>query len=369
MTQGRMLQKSSEKVRGLVYPYGQKVNPEPGQPVEVAEGVYWVRFSMPMSLDHINLWLLEDGDGWTVVDTCLAIRSAREQWEALFSGFMGGKPVTRVICTHLHPDHVGLAGWICERFDCELWMAREEFLMCRSLVGDTGRAAPDVAVRFYRAAGFDEDQIEAYKNRFGRFGSAVSALPDSYRRMQGGETIRIDERYWQLVVGSGHSPEHIALYCPALKLLISGDQILPRITPNVSVFPTEPKGDNLREWLRSSTRIRDTLPDDVLVLPAHEAPFYGLHVRLTQIIESHERDLDRLYAHLDEPRRAIDCFPPLFKREIDDNSIQLAIGETLAHLNCLIGRRLVAREQDRDGVDWYVQKTDIFEDEVWSTGY
>ena len=133
------LEKKSETVRGLVYPYGHKANPKPGQPVMVAEGVYWVRFSMPMSLDHINLWLLEDGDGWTVVDTCLNIESAREQWESLFKGFMGGKPVIRVICTHLHPDHVGLAGWICERFDCELWMAREEFLMCRSLVGDTGR--------------------------------------------------------------------------------------------------------------------------------------------------------------------------------------------------------------------------------------
>jgi glyoxylase-like metal-dependent hydrolase (beta-lactamase superfamily II) len=360
------LEKNSETVRGLVYPFGKKANPPPGEVVLVAEGVYWVRFSMPMSLDHINLWLLEDGDGWTIVDTCLNIPSAREQWETLFEGFMQGKPVKRVICTHLHPDHVGLAGWICERFDCELWMAREEFLMCRALVGDTGRPAPEVALRFYRAAGFNEAQLEAYRKRFGRFGSAVSCLPDSYRRLQGGETIRIDERYWQLVVGSGHSPEHMALYCPALKLLISGDQILPRITPNVSVFPTEPRGDTLKDWLNSNTRIRESLPDDVLVLPAHEAPFYGLHVRLTQIIESHERDLDNLYAHLAEPRRAVDCFTALFKREITENSIQLAAGETLAHLNCLIGRRLVQCERDADGVDWYIQKADIFEDEVWN---
>jgi glyoxylase-like metal-dependent hydrolase (beta-lactamase superfamily II) len=360
------LEKNSETVRGLVYPFGKKANPTPGDVVLVAEGVYWVRFSMPMSLDHINLWLLEDGDGWTIVDTCLNISSAREQWEALFEGFMQGKPVKRVICTHLHPDHVGLAGWICERFDCELWMAREEFLMCRALVGDTGKPAPEVALRFYRAAGFNEEQLEAYQQRFGRFGMAVSSLPDSYRRLQGGETIRIDERYWQLVVGSGHSPEHMALYCPALKLLISGDQILPRITPNVSVFPTEPKSDTLKDWLNSNTRIRESLPDDVLVLPAHEAPFYGLHVRLTQIIESHERDLDNLYVHLAEPRRAVDCFSALFKKEITENSIQLATGETMAHLNCLIGRRLVQVERDADGVDWYSQKADIFEDEVWN---
>ncbi len=361
------LDKASETVHGLSYPWGRKADPGRGEPVKVAEGVYWVRFSMPMSLDHINLWLLRDGDGWAVVDTCLALDSARDQWESLFEGFMGGERVTRVICTHMHPDHVGLAGWLCERFNCELWMSRAEFLMCRSLVSDTGRDAPEAGLNFYRAAGFNEQQISDYKKRFGGFGRAVHRLPDGYRRIRGGDTLRIDDRYWQLIPGSGHSPEHIALYCPALKLLISGDQILPRITPNVSVFPTEPNGDNLRDWLLSSAQIREIVPDDVLVLPAHEAPFYGLHVRLTQIIEGHERDLDRLWEHLAEPRRAVDCFSALFKREIDDNSIQLAIGETLAHLNCLMGRRLVQRQQDAEGVDWYSQVTDIFEDEAWST--
>ena len=170
-------------------------------------------------------------------------------------------------------------------------------------------------------------------------GRAISTLPDSYRRLLAGETILINDRYWQLVGGSGHSPEHMCLYCPALKLFISGDQVLPRITPNVSVFPTEPRGDTLKDWLNSNARIRERLPDDVLVLPAHEAPFYGLHVRLTQIIEAHERDLDNLYEHLAERRRAVDCFPALFRREITEQVIQMATGETLAHLNCLIGRR------------------------------
>jgi glyoxylase-like metal-dependent hydrolase (beta-lactamase superfamily II) len=344
-----------EKVRGLVYPYGAKAEPAAGEPQEVAEGVYWVRFAMPMSLDHINLWLLEDGDGWTVVDTCLDIDSARDQWLQLFDGFMAGRPVNRVICTHMHPDHVGLAGWFTQRFDCELWMSREEFLMCRMLRGDTGREAPDVAIRFYRGAGYDEAQLDAYRARFGRFGQSITPFPDSFRRLLDGETIQINGRYWQLVVGSGHSPEHMSLYCPALKLLISGDQVLPRITPNVSVFPTEPRGDTLKDWLHSCARIREQLPDDVLVLPAHESPFYGLHVRLTQIIESHERDLDALYDYLTEPRRAVDCFPALFKRSIDEGSIQLATGETLAHLNCLVGRRLVERERDANGVDWYSQ--------------
>ena len=350
-----MLPDAPETFRGLRYPYGRKINPEPGVPEQIAEGVYWVRFPMPMSLDHINLWLLEDDDGWTIIDTCLNIRQAREIWESLFEGFMAGKRVHRVICTHMHPDHVGLAGWLTERFDCQLWMSREEFLMCRSLTSDTGRPAPEVALRFYRAAGYNDEQLEKYRKRFGGFGKAVYALPPSYRRLVDRETLTIGGRYWQVIVGSGHSPEHVCLYCPALKLLISGDQVLPKITPNVSVFPTEPDGDPLKEWLRSSSRIREILPNDLLVLPAHEAPFYGLHVRLSQLLEGHKQDLNELFDLLSERRRAVDCFEALFNRAIDDNSLGLATGETLAHLNCLLHRGRISRELDDDGIYWYQQ--------------
>ncbi|MEZ5570448.1 MAG: MBL fold metallo-hydrolase [Halioglobus sp.] len=350
-----MLETSPEQYRGLTYPWGRGANPAPGEPQRIADGVYWARFAMPMALDHINLWLLEDGDGWTVVDTCLNLPDARATWERLFSGFMQDRPVKRVICTHMHPDHVGLAGWLTGRFNCELWMPREEFLMCRAMTADTGRPAPEVAIRFYRAAGYDEAQLEDYRRKFGNFGRAIAPLPDSLRRLVDRETITIGGRYWQVIIGSGHSPEHATLYCPALKLLISGDQVLPRITPNVSVFPTEPEGDPLNEWLRSSARLREILPDDLLVLPAHEAPFYGLHVRLSQLIEGHKDDLDSLFDHLTQPRRAVDCFPALFNREIGGESISLAIGETLAHLNCLLGRRQITRTMDDQGVNWYQQ--------------
>jgi glyoxylase-like metal-dependent hydrolase (beta-lactamase superfamily II) len=350
-----MPETKQEVYRGLSYPWGRGADPAPGEPFKVADGVYWARFAMPLSLDHINLWLLEDGDGWTVVDTCLNLPDARETWERLFSGFMGGRPIRRVICTHLHPDHVGLAGWLTERFDCTLWMSREEFLMCRAMAADTGRPAPGVAIRFYRGAGYDDEQLEQYRQIFGNFGRAIAPLPDSFRRLVDRETITIGDRYWQVIIGSGHSPEHATLYCPALKLLISGDQVLPRITSNVSVFPTEPEGDPLTEWLQSCNRLREILPDDLLVLPAHEAPFYGLHVRLNQVIEGHKRDLGSLWEFLSEPRRAVDCYPALFQRNIDGGSMGLATGETLAHLNCLLGRRSITRSTDEEGVNWYVQ--------------
>ena len=202
------------------------------------------------------------------------------------------------------------------------------------------------------------EQLEKYRQRFGGFGKAVYELPPSYRRLVDRETISIGGRYWQVIVGSGHSPEHVCLYCPGLKLLISGDQVLPRITPNVSVFPTEPDGDPLKEWLRSSSRIREILPDDLLVLPAHEAPFYGLHVRLSQLLESHKKDLDQLFHHLETPRRAIDCFSALFNREIDEHSLGLATGETMAHLNCLMHRGRVTRTLDAQGIYWYQQIPD-----------
>ena len=353
-----MLQEHHEIYRGLQYPFGREIDPPPGEPQRIAEGVYWVRFPMPMSLNHINLWLLEDGDGWTIVDTCLALPQARELWEALFSGLMAGRPVHRVICTHMHPDHVGLAGWLCERFGCALWMTRSEYLTCRNLVADTGREAPRAALEFYTRAGYDAAQLDAYRARFGFFGKAVAPLPDSYRRLMDMETLSIGGRYWQIVVGSGHSPEHACLYCPSLKLLIAGDQVLPRISPNVSLFPTEPEGDPLKAWLYTSARLRERLPEDLLVLPAHEAPFLGLHTRLSQLIDGHEQDLDKLLEHLAEPQRAVDCFPALFRREIDGGSLGLATGETLAHLNCLLGRRRIRRYLGDDGVYRYVQDPD-----------
>ena len=353
-----MLQRTDEHYRGLTYPWGRQQAPEPLKPFAVAEGVWWVRMPMPMALDHINLWLLEDGDGWTVVDTGLASEDSRAIWEGLLKDFMGGKPIIRVICTHMHPDHIGLAGWLCEKFDCPLWMTREEYVMCQLMASYTGRDAPKAGVDFYRGAGFDEKQLDQYRRRFGTFGAMMAPMPHCFRRMVDRETITIGDRYWQVIVGSGHSPEHACLYCPALKILIAGDQILPRITPNVSVFPTEPEGNPLAEWMDSNARLLNILPNDLLVLPAHQNPFHGLHIRLNQIIDSHRQGLQSVYDYLSESKRAVDCFPSLFTREISDKLIGLATGETLANLNLLLQRGNISRSTDEAGVHWYTQNPD-----------
>jgi glyoxylase-like metal-dependent hydrolase (beta-lactamase superfamily II) len=340
--------------KGLTYPFGKGWAPKGGCVFKVADSVHWLHMPMPGSLDRINLWLLEDGDGWTIVDTGLGLPSAEEVWEDVSANTLDGKPVKRVIVTHMHPDHIGMAGWLTRRFDCELWTSREEYLMCRNLVSDTGKEAPSAALDFYHAAGMSHGELENYKAKFGNFGRMVSQLPDSFRRLQDRETILIDNRYWQVVMGNGHSPEHACLYCPALKLLISGDQVIPRISSNVSVWPTEPHGDPLADWLHSCKSLVKLLPTDLLVLPAHQEPFYGLHTRLNQLIESHTKALHRLFDHLSEPRTVVDCFSMLFRSEIGNDVKIMAIGEAQAHLNYLLHRQMITRER-RDGVDYYQQ--------------
>ncbi len=266
----------------LDYPIG-KI-PGPAQAVKIADGVHWIRMPLPFALDHINLWLLEDGDGWTLVDTGIKLTEIRHLWEKVFEGPMGGRPVKRIIVTHMHPDHFGLAGWLATRFRAPLWMTRLEYLVGRSLALDSWDEMPWEIVDFFIRAGFDGDALEAVKQSgYGRFSDDVIRPPAAFRPIRDTESIRIGNYDWQVVVGRGHSPEQATLHCPALGILIAGDQILPRITPNVSVFAAEPEANPLQAWFASLERFRE-LPDDLLVLPSHNEPFLGLHTRIDAIL-------------------------------------------------------------------------------------
>lgn len=333
--------------------YEFSASPEPGGTLQVAGGVHWLRMPLPFALAHINLWLLEEGDNWAIVDTGVATEESRSVWERTFAGCMRGRDPSRVIVSHLHPDHAGGAGWLTARFDVPLYMTREEYLLCRVLVADTGRMAPEAGDRFYRGAGFPPEALQNYHKVFGYFGRFVAPLPESYHRIRDGDRLAIGGHSWEVVVGRGHSPEHACLFDAERNLLISGDQLLPTISSNVSVYPTEPAADPLGEWLLSLAVLKERVPQDVLVLPAHGRPFRGAHERLDELMTGHRSSLDLLVEFCRQPRRAIDTFPVLFKRDIDRNNLIMATGESIAHLNYLLSRGVLQVETDRHGVRWY----------------
>jgi glyoxylase-like metal-dependent hydrolase (beta-lactamase superfamily II) len=337
--------------KGLTYPLGRRA-PEAGELIALADGVGWARLPIPGSLRHINVWVLEDGDGVALVDTGLNIPDCRAGWEALFAGPLAGRRVTRIVVTHFHPDHLGLAGWLAERFGVALWMTRGEWLFARMLASDVRDSPPREAIAYWRAAGWSEARIaEEEAKGWGRFAAMMTAVPVSFVRIADRETLTIGERAWRVVMGNGHSPEHACLSDEAAGLLIAGDQVLPRITSNVSLSLSEPEADPLGDWLASIDKLR-ALPEATLVLPSHGEPFTGLHARLDALDHGHRDRLDALHRRLAEPARAVDCFATLFARKIEDNMLGLATGEALAHLRRLEveGR---ARREVRDGVRWY----------------
>lgn len=329
-------------------------SPDAGQAMDIAPGVKWLRLPLPFMLNHINVWLLQDGDGWAIVDTGLFTNTTREIWDYIFETHLDNARITRVLVTHLHPDHVGCAGWLAHRFGIELWMSREEYLLCRVLVADTGKPAPAASLGFYTAAGFATEDLDRYMEHFGAFGQVVSPLPESYRQLRAGQTVRIGNYRWEIIVGRGHSPEHACLYCRELNVLISGDQILPTISSNVSVYPTEPAANPLAHWFESLHRLKQLLPADVLCLPAHGLPFNGAHIRLDQLIAEHEDGLAKLRKICREPRRALDVFPALFKSRINDKNLIMATGEAISHLNYLVEKGEMSCEPDAQGVNWYL---------------
>ncbi|MEM9058398.1 MAG: MBL fold metallo-hydrolase [Pseudomonadota bacterium] len=335
----------------LEFPFD--AEPPRGEAVAAAPGVGWVRLPLPIALDHINVWLLGDYDERLIVDCGMADEETRALWRQVFDGALAGRTVSGVLVTHMHPDHVGLAGWLVRHFDVALTMPRTEYLMCRNLVADTGQPAPPEGLAFYRAAGFDEAQLARYAERFGSFGDLVAPLPRAYERLKDGDTVAVGSARWEVIIGAGHSPEHACLYNAQNNVLIAGDQLLPFISPIVGVWPTEPDADPLEEFLASCRLLEERLPPDVLVLPSHGVPFRGAQARLDKLVRHHERALERLLAHCATPRRAVDTFTALFRAPITEGLLIMATAEALAHLNYLVARGRLGVDRDEAGVCWY----------------
>ena len=341
----------------LSYPVAEP--PPPAGAIQLADGVWWIRMPLPFALDHINLWLLRDAidgrEGWTVVDCGVARDDVKALWERVFAEVLGGLPILRVVVTHMHPDHVGLAHWLCDRWQVPLVMTLSDYALARVFSqGRSGAGGDLAAAHFHRHGVTDAESLEKIRQRAGYYPGLVPSLPDSYVRMLDGDVLRIGGRGWQVIVGYGHAPEHASLWCESLGVLISGDMVLPRISTNISVFDQEPEGNPLPLYLRSLDRYAP-LPADTLVLPSHGLPFRGLQARIAQQREHHAQRLAEVLAACDQPRSAAEVVPVLFKRQLDLHQLTFALGEALAHLHALWFEGRLRRRADSDGVYRFVR--------------
>ena len=339
------MDKSFEPIR---YPF--ETPPAEGAAIAVAEGVFWVRLPLPMKLDHVNCYVLDDGDGWTVVDTGFNSKRGRAIWEKLLAGPFAGKPVRRVIVTHHHPDHVGLAGWFQKKHGAELITTRTAWLFARMLTLDDQALPTDETLAHWRTAGMDADIYEkrAAERPF-NFADIVYPMPLGFRRVKEGDTIHIGGRKWDVRIGNGHAPEHATFWSRDCELVLTGDQILPSISSNLGVYATEPEADPVADWLEACERLAAFAREDHLALGGHKLPFTGLPVRMRQLIDNHHGALDRLLQLLAEPKTAAECFAPLFKRHIGEGEYGLALVEAHAHVNHLYHQGLVTRTKRDDG--------------------
>lgn len=325
--------------------------PEPGRLREISPRVYWLRMPLPLALDHINLYLLEEDDGWWVVDTGMGLEPTRRLWERALAEQMGGKPIKAVVATHHHPDHIGMVGWLCDRFRAPFYMTRDEYFTGLAFVRLRDGDLTWTFDEHMHRVGCSTEQAQATRRQMGGFREYSMPMPSSYRRLQEGDSLRVDGHSWRVLVGRGHSPEHACLYSESHNILISGDQVIPRISTNVSVTGVEPEANPLKDWLYSLERFLDLLPEDVLVLPAHNEPFFGLHQRLRQLCEHHEEHLLALeQACAERASSVLELLPVLFRQELTEQQTQMAVGECLAHLNYLLHRGQLSRQIDASGI-------------------
>ena len=344
----------NELEKQLHYPLGDTL-PAPGATLTVAPGVKWLRMALPFALNHINLWLLRDEidgrPGWSVVDCCISLDEAKAQWEQIFANELEGLPILRVIVTHMHPDHIGLAHWLCQRWQVRLWISATDYTMARiGTQGSTGFSGDTMAAFFASHGLNDPDSIEKIKGRSSYFPKLVPSVPRQYRRMMDGDALTIGGRHWACISGYGHAPEHISLYCNETRVLIGGDMMLPRISTNVSVYDQEPESNPLKQFLDSIDKFR-ALDAQTLTLPAHGKPFIGLYERIQQLHEHHsDRLAEVMEACTARPCSAADMLPVLFKRALDLHQTTFAMGESIAHLHMLWFEGRLQRTLDEDGV-------------------
>ena len=323
-------------------------------PKAMSEGVFGIRLPLPFALNHVNLWLLRDAGDWTLIDTGIDNEPTRDFWGEQLDGGIDQRPIERLIATHFHPDHMGLAGWLVERAGAEFLTTRTEWLLARALSHDTSQSFVETGRRFDHRAGLDDELIEERAQRGNLYRTRVCPPPSHVSRLQEGDEIIVAGTAWRVLIGRGHAPEMISLFSEERGILIAADQILQKISPNISVWPAEPDADPLHDYIESLDAFRG-LPEETLVLPSHGQPFEGLHARIDQLVDHHQDRLERAIDAAGTGRTAVEIMPALFDRELDAHQLGFALGEALAHLNYLVNRGSMVRGLDANGVHRYAR--------------
>ena len=339
------------KLAGDELDFPHAVPPAPGQTIEIAPGILWVRMALPFLLDHVNLYLIDDGNGWALIDTGLGNKATLAAWEPFLNSVLAERPLTRIIATHFHPDHVGAAGFLLKHFDVPLYMSATEYLSCLNLHLDPGALEAEHYRRFYLEHGLDAETTQRVVTGGHGYLRLLSGLSPTYHRVVAGDVLRIGGREFDALSGGGHSPEQIMLVCRADRIFLSADQVLAKISPNISVQAVDPEGDPLGMYVRSLTALSRDIDRDVLVLPGHNLPFYGLQNRIEGLIAHHESRCDRvLKACATEPRSAAELVPFVFTRQLDPHQMGFAFGEVLAHVNYMLRLGKLKPAASSDGI-------------------
>jgi glyoxylase-like metal-dependent hydrolase (beta-lactamase superfamily II) len=332
---------------GLRFPFA--IPPAPGEVTEIRPGLLWLRIPLPYLLDHVNVYLIRDHDGWVIVDTGISSDRARQAWEDLFAGPLRAFHITKILVTHAHPDHIGLAGWLCKRFNAPLLTSLSSYMTCRVISLDPRSSSSPQNMLFYSSHGMAEDAAQVVSTHGHDYLLQVDPLPETYRRLLMGDALNFSGRTYRVLTGDGHVAEQVMLYCESEQLLFAADQVLERISPNVSVWAGEPDGDPLGHYLRSLRWLSSQIPNDVLVLPGHMRPFYGLRERTRELIAHHEKRCELILEACEQgPQSIPQLVPLLFRRKLDAHQMSFAFAETLAHANRLV-RRNELETITRDG--------------------
>jgi glyoxylase-like metal-dependent hydrolase (beta-lactamase superfamily II) len=324
--------------------------PESGHVQSVAEGILWLRMPLPFSLDHINLYLLDDGEhGYALIDTGIGTKRVEQIWDELLAKL--NKPISKIIVTHMHPDHIGMAGYLVEKLRVPLYMSQAEYFVGRALSAGARGASDWQDDEYLVRCGMSSEYVaQAKQNRKGGkgIGDVVRPIPLQFERLQEGSVLTIGEGEWRVIIGRGHSPEHVCLYSEEREILISGDHVLPDISPNIGVYSTEPNANSLAQYLSTLPQFL-SLSKSALVLPSHKQPFHGLHTRVNELIEHHQRHLTQLREFCQQAKNINDCLPLLFKRELNSHNMFFAIAEAFSHLNYLYFAGEFSREINPQG--------------------